>query len=85
MRRQTGNTKAKQRNCLVCRKPMAVSEACFRMKHKKTLVFICCPLCFEAFEEKPAHYLSGYAGMSEAAKRMLSLRNSDFTAANSQC
>ena len=52
--------KEESRRCLVCGKPLAAEEVCYRTKFNKRLVLICCPLCFEAFEKQPGLYLSDH-------------------------
>jgi len=43
------DTEAKGGNCLVCRKPMRVSHACYRIKHKKKLRPDLLPSLFRSF------------------------------------
>ena len=47
-----------EKHCIVCGKSVLDGEGFCHMRVEGEMVAICCPLCFENFENNPKRYLS---------------------------
>lgn len=47
-----------QKHCIVCGKSVLDGQGFCHIKVDEEMVAICCPLCFETYENNPQRYLS---------------------------
>lgn len=45
------------RRCMVCGKSVSGGGGMCHIKYEERMIALCCPLCIEAFNKDPKHYL----------------------------